>query len=133
MANRTAPHINNTVTLVSGHGWHVSPRTMDMYPVEHWWHNSDAMALWPMAQVPFDNEWLHAAATGHAPNMCGSHDNAWYPSKGYNVLNVGKGLSAVQSALLGQAMHVHCLPSLFVSFKYSPTLQAPHSGNSQPM
>jgi hypothetical protein len=45
MANRTAPHINSNVTPVSGHGWHVSPRTIGAYPVEHWWHNSDAVAL----------------------------------------------------------------------------------------
>ena len=132
-ANRTAPHINSTVTLVSGHGWHVCPRLIGAYPSEHWWHNSDAVELWPMAQVPFENEWLHANATGHAPNVWGSHDNARYPSNGRKVVNVGNGSSAVQSAPLGQATHSHALLWWSVSFKYSPTLQAPHGGNSHPV
>jgi dolichyl-diphosphooligosaccharide--protein glycosyltransferase len=45
MANRTAPHINSTVILASGHCWHVSPRTIGAYPREHWWHNSEAVEL----------------------------------------------------------------------------------------
>ena len=100
-ANRTAPHINSTVTLVSGHGSHVCPRTIGAYPWEHWWHNSDAVELWPMAQLPFEKELLHANAIGHAPNVWGSHDNARYPFKGRKVVNVGKGSIAVQSALSG--------------------------------
>ena len=133
MANRTAPHISSTVTLVAGHCWHVSPRAIGAYPSAHWWHNSDAVALWPMAQLPFENELLHANAIGHAPNVWASHDIARYPFKGRNVANVGKGSSAVQSAPSGQATHSHALLSWSVSFKYSPTLQAPHGGNSHPV
>ena len=79
-----------------------------------------------MAQLLFDNEWSHAKAIGHAPNMGGSHNNAQYPFKGRNVVNVGNGSIAVQSAPFRQAMHCHALLSWPVSFKYSPTLQAPH-------
>ena len=86
-----------------------------------------------MAQLPFENEMLHANAIGHAPNVCGSHDNAQYPSNGRKVENVGKGLIAVQSAPLGHATHSHALRSWSVSFKYSPNLQAPHGGNSHPV
>ena len=56
-----------------------------------------------MAQLPFDNELLHAKAIGHAPNVWGSHDNARYPFNGRKVVNVGKGSIAVQSAPSGQA------------------------------
>jgi hypothetical protein len=86
-----------------------------------------------MAQLPFENEWLHANATGHAPKVCGSHDNARYPFKGRNVVTVGKGSIAVQSAPSGQAMHCHADLSWSVLFKYSPTLQVPHGGNSHPV
>ena len=86
-----------------------------------------------MAQVPFENELLHANAIGHAPNVCESHDNARYPFKGRNVVNVGNGSIAVQSAPSGQATHFHWPKALFVLFKYSPTLQAPHGGNSHPV
>ena len=86
-----------------------------------------------MAQLPFDNEWLHAKAIGHAPNVCESHDNARYPFKGRNVVYVGNGSIAVQSAPSGQATHCHALLLWPVLFKYSPTLQAPHGGNSHPV
>ena len=39
----------------------------------------------------------------------------------------------LQSALSGQAMHSHVLMLWSVLFKYSPTLHAPHSGNSHPV
>ena len=86
-----------------------------------------------MAQLPFEYEWLHANAIGHAPNVCVSHDNARCPFKGRSVVNVGNGSIAVQSAPLGQAMHSHALLSWSVLFKYSPTLQAPQGGNSHPV
>ena len=86
-----------------------------------------------MTQLPFKNEWLHANAIGHAPKVCGSHDNARYPFKGRSVVNVGNGSSAVQSAPSGHATHDHSDCSWSVSFKYSPTLQAPQGGNSHPV
>ena len=79
-----------------------------------------------MAQLPFEIELLHASAIGHAPNVCGFHDNARYPSKGRNVVNVGNGSIAVQSAPSGHATHCHAFWSRLVLFKYSPTLQKRH-------
>ena len=77
--------------------------------------------------------WFEMFTIGHAPNVWASHDIARYPFKGRNVANVGKGSSAVQSAPSGQATHSHALLWWSVLFKYSPTLQAPHGGNSHPV